>query len=259
MSIGTGYDLGVSTFSPDGRVFQVEYAGKAVDNSGTIIGVKCSDGIVMGVEKILLSRMLVAGTNRRIHNVDKHAGMAMAGLVADGRIIANRAQEESASYKQNYGVAIPGQILADRVSGFFHVFTLYDSVRPFGCASLLAIWDTDGPALYSIEPNGEAYRYFGCALGKAKQQAKTMIESLKLEELTCRQAVFEVAKMIHQCHDDVKDKAFELEMSWVCEESGKMHRMVPAELVAEAETAAKAALEESDDDDDDDDDEAAMS
>jgi len=233
-------------------VFQVEYACKAVDNSGTIIGLKCCDGVVMGVEKLLLSRMLVEGTNRRIHNIDKSAGMATAGLVADGRVLCNRAREEAQSYKKNYGVMAPGQIIADRLSGYVHLYTLYDWVRPFGSAALLAIWDGDGPALFSIEPNGETYRYYGCALGKAKQQAKTMIESLKLDELTCKQAVFEIAKMIHQCHDDVKDKAFELEMSWVCKDSGHVHQLVPAELVAEAETAAKAALEEDSDDDDSD-------
>merc|ERR1711865_800582 len=61
--IGTGYDLSTTTFSPDGRVFQVEYAGKAVDASGTVIAVKCKDGIVMAVEKMVRSKLLVEGSN----------------------------------------------------------------------------------------------------------------------------------------------------------------------------------------------------
>jgi hypothetical protein len=74
-SIGTGYDLSVTTFSPDGRVFQIEYATKAVDNSGTVVGIKCKDGVVLGVEKLIPSKMLLEGSNRRIHAVHKHAGM----------------------------------------------------------------------------------------------------------------------------------------------------------------------------------------
>ena len=65
-SIGTGYDQSTTTFSPDGRVFQVEYATKAVDNSGTAIGIRCVDGVVMGVEKQKLSKLMVEGSNRRI-------------------------------------------------------------------------------------------------------------------------------------------------------------------------------------------------
>lgn len=84
-SIGTGYDQSTTTFSPDGRVFQVEYAMKAVDNSSTAIGIRCKDGIAMAVDKPVISKMLVEGSNRRILNVDKHSGMCVSGLQADAR------------------------------------------------------------------------------------------------------------------------------------------------------------------------------
>lgn len=71
------YDLSASQFSPDGRVFQVEYAMKAVENSGTVIGLKGTDGIVLAAEKLILSKLHEAGTNRRIFNIDKHIGMVM--------------------------------------------------------------------------------------------------------------------------------------------------------------------------------------
>ncbi|PHT63475.1 Proteasome subunit alpha type-3 [Capsicum annuum] len=80
-SIGTGYDLSVTTFSPDGRVFQIEYAAKAVDNSGTVVGIKCKDGIVLGVEKLIASKMMLPGSNRRIHSVHRHSGMGHPGVL----------------------------------------------------------------------------------------------------------------------------------------------------------------------------------
>eukprot|EP00243_Klebsormidium_subtile_P004541 TRINITY_DN18580_c0_g1_i1.p1 TRINITY_DN18580_c0_g1~~TRINITY_DN18580_c0_g1_i1.p1 ORF type:complete len:250 (+),score=56.12 TRINITY_DN18580_c0_g1_i1:255-1004(+) len=247
-SIGTGYDLSSTTFSPDGRVFQTEYATKAVDNSGTAVGIRCKDGIVLGVEKLVISKMLVEGSNRRILSVDRHIGVATAGLVADGRQIVNRARAEASNYKTFYGDAIPGQVIADRVATFVHLYTLYWSVRPFGSSVLLGVYDKEGPQLYAIEPTGISHRFFGTAIGKGRQAAKTEIEKLKLSEMTCREGVNAVAKIIYGVHDEAKDKAFELELSWICEESGREHKRVPADVLAEAERLAKAAQEEDMDD-----------
>ncbi|KAG6537119.1 proteasome subunit alpha type-3-like [Zingiber officinale] len=245
-SIGTGYDLSVTTFSPDGRVFQIEYAAKAVDNSGTVVGIKCKDGIVLGVEKLISSKMMLPGSNRRIHAVHRHSGMAVAGLAADGRQIVARAKSEAANYERVYGEPIPVKELADRVAGYVHLSTLYWWLRPFGCGIILGGYDRDGPQLYMIEPSGISYRYFGAAVGKGRQAAKTEIEKLKLSEVTCREGVIEIAKIIYAVHDEAKDKAFELEMSWVCDESNRQHQKVPDDLLEQAKTAAKAALEEMD-------------
>ena len=97
-----------------------------------------------------------------------------------------------------------------------------------------------------VEPSGVSYRYFGAAIGKGRQAAKTEIEKLKLSDMTCRQGVIEVAKIIYGVHDEAKDKDFELEMSWVCDESNRQHQKVPDELLEEAKAAARAALEEMD-------------
>mmetsp|Transcript_20351 Transcript_20351/g.24410 ORF Transcript_20351/g.24410 Transcript_20351/m.24410 type:complete len:250 (+) Transcript_20351:127-876(+) len=247
-SIGTGYDLSVNTYSPDGKVFQVDYAQKAVDNSGTVVGLRCKDGVVLGVEKLVISKMLVEGSNRRISPVDLHAGVATGGLAPDGRQIVNRARDEAANYKNFYGSAIPGKVLCDRVATYTHLFSLYWYVRPYGVGTLLAAYDNEGPQLYGIETSGIAYRYFGTAFGKGRQLAKTEIERLKLSEMTCREGVNAVAKIIYQCHDDAKDKAFELELGWICDESNKKFTRVPEDVHKAAEAAAKAALEDDEDD-----------
>eukprot|EP00878_Enallax_costatus_P020903 GHUV01022114.1.p1 GENE.GHUV01022114.1~~GHUV01022114.1.p1 ORF type:complete len:187 (+),score=64.52 GHUV01022114.1:377-937(+) len=119
------------------------------------------------------------------------------------------------------------------------------SCRPYGVATLLAVYDKSGPQLYLIEPSGTAYRYFGTAVGKGRQSVKTEIERLKFDQLTCRQAVVECAKVLYKVHEE-DGKPFELEMSWICEESGRKHQRVPPELIAEAEQQAKAAAEDSD-------------
>ncbi|KAK6099668.1 putative proteasome subunit alpha type-7 [Batrachochytrium dendrobatidis] len=200
-SIGTGYDLSASTYSPDGRIFQVEYAVKAVENSGTCIGIRAKDGVVLAHEKLVQSKLLVPGSNRRIQTVDQHIGMVGAGLLADSRHLVTRARQEAANYKDNYKSPIPSK------------------------------------------------GYNGCAVGKGKQVAKTEIEKLKFTELTAREAVKEAARIIHFVHDEAKDKSFELELTWICDESKGMHQVVPAELAAEAVRLAKAALADEMDED----------
>merc|ERR1712137_420783 len=110
-SIGTGYDLSASQFSPDGRVFQVEYAQKAVENSGTSIALKGKDGVVFAVEKLVTSKLYENGANRRIFSVDTHIGMAVAGLLADSRQIFETARKEASNYRSEYGSNIPVKYL----------------------------------------------------------------------------------------------------------------------------------------------------
>ena len=85
--------------------------------------------------------------------------------------------------------------MADRLSQYVQAYTLYSSVRPFGCSVLLGVHDMDGYNMYSIEPSGVVYGYKGNAVGKGKQLAKTQLEKLDFSTLTLAQAVKEAAKM----------------------------------------------------------------
>lgn len=226
--------------------------------------------------------MLEERSNRRTFPIDRHAGAIIAGVVADGRVVINRAQEEASNYKSFYGDPIPGHVLAERIASFMHAFNLYWYVRPFGICTLVAAYDIEGPQLYLVDPAGTMHKYYGMAVGKGRQGAKNEIEKLKLSELTCREAVSAIAKMyvlhntcvwlfihalpfaahsllsaiiisettclsmcsLHQVHDE--EKSFEIEMAWVCDESKKQFQRVPQDIVAEADKAAKEALEAED-------------
>ena len=109
----------------------------------------------------------------------------------------------------------------------------------------------DGAHLYMTDPSDVSYSYWGCAIGKARQAAKTEIEKLQMKEMTCHDIVKEVAKTIYIVHDEVKDKAFELELSWVGEITNGRHEIVPKDIREEAEKYAKESLKEEDESDDD--------
>jgi len=226
---------------------------KAVENSGTAIGIRGKDGVVFAVEKIVTSKLYEKGANRRIFNIDTHVGMAAAGVIADARQLAEIASDEAASYRSDYGSPIPLPFLNQRVSTYMHAYTLYSSIRPFGATIMLGTWDKqDGAQMYSMGPNGVGYGYWGCAAGKAKSNAKTELEKLKMADMPCEQLIKEAARIIYMVHDEVKDKMFELELSWVGEFSNGVHQKVPKNIHEEAEKFAKSAMEEDSDSDDED-------
>ncbi|PYH40519.1 proteasome core particle subunit alpha 7 [Aspergillus saccharolyticus JOP 1030-1] len=281
-SIGTGYDLSNSVFSPDGRNFQVEYAVKAVENGGTAVGIRCKDGVVLAVEKIISSKLLKPGANKRIATVDRHIGIVSAGLIPDGRHFVSRARDEASSWRNVYKGPIPVSALSNRLGSYVQAYTLYSSVRPFGVSAIIGGWDSEaelavdgqvgngpnagsggkvegakagGPGLYMIEPSGLYWGYYGAATGKGRQAAKAELEKLDLSagNLSLLDGVKEAARIIYVAHEDSKDKDFELEMTWISTLDGPTHgrhEAVPRELLEEAERAAKAALEGDDEEDD---------
>lgn len=144
---------------------QVEYATKAVENGGTAIGIRCKDGVVLAVEKIVTSKLLKPEANKRIASVDRNFGMVnqhpstddwfrklganqrfakiYSGLIPDGRHLVSRARDEASSWRTSYKSPIPSSSLAFRVGSYVQAYTLYSSVRPFGVTSILAGWDSE--------------------------------------------------------------------------------------------------------------------
>lgn len=223
---------------------------KAVENGGTSIGIKCKDGVVLAVEKIINSKLLVPGKNKRIQTIDRHIGVAYSGLLPDGRHFVNRGRDEAQSFRSTYKTAVSVPHLMDRLGLYVQNYTCYNSVRPFGIVSIVGGIDDNGPHLYMIEPSGAYWGYTGAATGKGRQTAKSELEKLEFEELTVREAVKQAARIIHQAHEDNKDKDYELEVLWISlEETGGKHEFVPEELLQEA---IKYAQEDDDEDDDED-------
>ncbi|KAL5410947.1 hypothetical protein PMIN06_009194 [Paraphaeosphaeria minitans] len=259
---------------------QVEYAVKAVENGGTAVGIRCKDGIVLALEKLVTSKLLKSAANKRIATVDRNMGIVSSGLLPDGRHFVSRARDEASSWRNLYKAPIPTSSLADRMGSYVQAYTLYSSVRPFGVTAIIGGWDSEaelpvdgqvgsgpnvgsggkkdgakhgGPYLYMIEPSGLYWGYYGAATGKGRQIAKSELEKLHLDEgeLSLEEGVKEAARIIYIAHDDNKDKEFELEMTWISSTTGPTkgrHEEVPKELREEAERLAKKALEGDDED-----------
>lgn len=254
-SSGSGYDFSASTFSPDGRIFQVEYASKAVDQSSCIMGVQCTDGVVLACAKTIPHKMVVSSTGsyKRIHHISERAGMTSTGFLPDARVLVARAMDEATDYEEQFGVSVPPKVLSNRLGQYVHYFTLHGALRPFGSSAILGAYneDTQQAELYMVEPNGTAFGYYGVATGQHKQAAKTELEKLNLhrESVDSKTAVRELTKILLQLHDK-ETKPVELEMSWLTKENNFQHVGVPKQILQDAKVWAQEQLEEEESDDD---------
>lgn len=210
-----------------------------MENAGTSIGIKCKDGVVFATEKIINSKLLVPGANKRLQTIDKHVGVAYSGLLPDGRHFVNRGRDEARSWRSIYKTPVPVTSLATRLGSYAQAYTLYNSVRPFGITAIIGGVDEDGAHLYMIEPSGTCWGYLGAATGKGRQTAKSELEKLDLGNLSIEEGVKEAAKIIYLAHEDSKDKEFELEVSWVsASATNGLHQFVPESVLEEAKQFA---------------------
>ncbi|CAD8097770.1 unnamed protein product [Paramecium primaurelia] len=242
---GSMYDLSVATYSQEGRIYQVEYATKAVENSETVIGVKCKDGVILGAEKQKFSRLLEDNTNKRIYNIDLQTGMALCGKLPDGRNILQRAKAEASQYQDMYAIPASAHVLSDRVAQYVHAYTMYSGVRPFGSATFIASYNTfDGYELYMIEPSGNKYAYHACTHGKGRAVCKSEFERRNFKDLTCQEALVYIAKMLILAHEEFKEKKYEYEMTWITDNNGRKHQSVPQDLINNAVQQAEQLIEQ---------------
>ena len=232
-AIGSGYDLSCQTFSPDGKVFQVDYAMKAVENSSSAVAMKCKDGIVYGVEKIITSKMLESSSNKRTFVITKNIGMVCAGFLPDAVYLSKKAHEEVDSFKKLYGIDISVKTLAQRLSSHVHHYTMYGYFRPLGCSMLISGYDHHGYSLYHIDPSGTCIGYLANGIGKGKVICKNELEKVNLKEMTCREGIIKVIQILDACHEEWKDKQYDLELCWVCDETQHIVKKISKELKEE--------------------------
>jgi len=160
---GVGYDRAVTLFSPDGRLFQVEYAYEAVKKGSTTLGIKTRGGVVLAAEKRQPSRL--AESAEKMKKVDEHIGLAFSGLFGDARVLIDSARVYAQLHRLVYGERISVELLAKRICDIKQVYTQHGGVRPFGVAFLIGGVDKRGPQLIRTEPGGSYMSYKAEAIG----------------------------------------------------------------------------------------------
>ncbi len=183
-----GYDRAIIVFSPDGRLFQVEYAREAVKRGTTSVGVKCKDGIVLAVDKRVTSKLVESDSVEKIYQIDEHICAATCGLVADARVLVDRARVESQMNKITYSEPIDVRILVKKICDFKQLYTQHGGVRPFGVALLLA-GITDRPRLFETDPSGALIEYKATAIGTGRNAVMELFEEKYREDIALNDGI----------------------------------------------------------------------
>ena len=185
---GRGYDHGITTFSPDGRLFQVEYARESVKRGTTTVGLKFRDGVLLIVDKRIASRLIIPESIDKVYMIDEHIGFATSGLVADARQLVERARTECQVNRITYSSRIPVDVLTKKICDFKQSFTQYGGVRPFGTALLIAGCDDNGMHLYETDPSGAYQSYQAGAIGRGRNSVVEFFEKQWKENMTMNAA-----------------------------------------------------------------------
>jgi len=182
------YDRAITVFSPDGRLFQVEYAMELVNRGATIIGIQCEEGVVLGSEENI-EALEEAEYSWKIFKVDDHIGAAIVGLSSDARVLIDQARIYAQSNKLTYDEPIDAEVVTKRICDIQQMYTQHAGVRPFGVSIVFAGVDKTGTRVFGTHPSGTYRGYKATALGAGRDTVLTVLKDEYKENLTMDETI----------------------------------------------------------------------
>jgi proteasome alpha subunit len=183
------YDRGITIFSPDGRLYQVEYAREAVKRGTASIGIRTEDGIVLAADKRSRSPLMEPTSVEKIHKADNHAGIASAGHVADARQLIDFARRQAQINRLRYSEPIGIEALTKEVTDHIQQYTQVGGARPFGVALLVGGIEDGEPRLYETDPSGTPYEWKALAVGADRGDIRDYLEENYTDEMNLEDGV----------------------------------------------------------------------
>jgi len=182
------YDYNNTVFSPDGRLYQVEYARELVNRGGTIVGIRCAEGVVLGSEENA-EVLEEVGRSWKIFQVDEHIGAAIIGLGSDARVLIDQARIDAQSNKLTYDEPIDVEVATQKICDTQQTYTQHGGGRPFGVAMILGGVDKTGPRVFGTHPSGNYMRYKATAVGAGTETVLPILKEMYREDLTLEEGI----------------------------------------------------------------------
>ena len=199
-----GYDRAITVFSPDGRLYQVEYAIETVRRGTLAVGIKSKDGVVLAVEE-KARKLQVSDITQKIFQIDDHIGVAAAGYIPDARTQVDHARFFAQSNRLIYDEPVDVEGVAKNLADMAQQFTQYAGVRPYGVALILAGVDKNGASLYQTDPSGTYIGYDAVAIGNGSDQVNEFLEKKYSVEMSMEDASILALDSIHSISEEKTD------------------------------------------------------
>jgi len=185
-----GYDTHITVFSPDGKLYQVQYAHSGVNSCGfTTVALRGDDSVVCVTQKKLPDKLMDKDFTTHLYNITPNIGCVMTGMAADSRALVFRAREIASKFKDKNGYEIPVHYLSLKVANIGQVYTQHAYMRPFCVnAIFMSIDDEKGPSLFQIDPAGYYAGYKGCAAGTKENEATNALEKIVKKKMALPEA-----------------------------------------------------------------------
>ncbi|PSP99222.1 proteasome endopeptidase complex, archaeal, alpha subunit [Halobacteriales archaeon QS_5_70_17] len=196
------YDRGITIFSPDGRLYQVEYAREAVKRGTASVGVRTSDGVVLVVDKRIRSPLLEGTSVEKLHKADDHIGIASAGHVADARQLIDYARRQAQVNQLRYGEPIGVEALTKTVVDNIQQYTQIGGARPFGVALIIGGIENGEPRLYETDPSGTPYEWKALAVGGDRSDIEDYLKENYSEEMDLDAGIGLALQALASVNDD---------------------------------------------------------
>jgi proteasome alpha subunit len=217
------YDRGITIFSPDGRLYQVEYAREAVTRGSASVGVRTADGVVLAADRQARSPLIEEESIEKIHSVDDHIAVASAGHVADARQLIDFARQQAQMEQLRYDEAVGVETLTKRITDHVQQYTQTGGARPFGVALLVGGIEDGTPRLFETDPSGTPYEWQAVAVGSGQETVQTYLEDEYDPEMDLAGGIDLALRALGQEADDLD--AGSVHVSTVDVESGQFSQL----------------------------------
>lgn len=230
-----GYDRAITVFSPDGRLYQVEYAIETVRRGTIAVGIKCKDGIIIAVEE-KPRKLQISDTAQKIFQIDDHVGVAAAGYIPDARSQVDNARFFSQSNKMIYDEPVEVETIAKHLADQSQQYTQYAGVRPYGVALILGGVVNSTPQLFLTDPSGTYISYDAIAIGSGSEQVTDFLEKTYNGELSLEDASVLATAGIYLSSED-KEGTSHIRMACIKTETGLYDLVSEEQIQSYAKTA----------------------
>jgi proteasome alpha subunit len=241
MMASRGYDMTPTMYSPDGRIYQVEYAMETVKRGTLALGISTKDGVIMAVEEKPRT-LQTKNITQKIFQVDFHIGIAAAGYIPDARVQVDGARFFSQGNRMTYDESVEVATVAKHLADQAHQFTQYGGVRPNGVAMIIAGVDQKGESIYITDPSGTYVQYSAIAIGSGSDDVNLFLEKYYSKDMSLEDAASLAIAAIN-LKAEQKEGVNHVKMAKISTESKVFEKVSEEDILTYSQNASKFSKE----------------